>query len=102
MEGQSPFLSAVYTGISLLIMGLGTGSSGHIYITTPNTFEVLWLPCYVNQVKSGREKGAFPSCDLRTDLIKHLLQPRFIVCKVSSQRPSDVLCLSMSDRAVPF
>lgn len=44
-------------------------------------------------------EGAFPSCDLSTDLIKHLLQPQFIVCKVSSRRPFDVPCLSMNREA---
>lgn len=44
-------------------------------------------------------EGAFPSCDLSTDLIKHLLQPQFIVCKLSSWRPFDVPCLSMNREA---
>lgn len=44
-------------------------------------------------------EGAFPSCDLSTDLIKHLFQPQFIVCKVSSRRPFDVPCLSMNGEA---
>lgn len=74
--------------------------SGVLMLVLLTHFQVLQLPCNLKRVNSGRERFAFPSCNLRTDLIKQLLQPRFIVWKVFSPQPFDVLCFSMSWNAL--